>query len=155
MPKGLSALTLSGIIERAGRTPSDPSFDATRLVKTWIDTGSVALKAAEANGDEFVVYDRVFDHFGPEEKPIFKRMFMPPVEARSYNFADSGSNAPGTNVASRPVPLRELADDEILKPAMGGIPQLWTASELAATTAVPFTGEIADLIRRIAKKLGA
>ena len=128
-----------------------PPWNPKRLPKSWEDLS--ALSSTE----DMVVYDRTFTGF-VSGLPKWRRLFLTPAEAASVNIPPVGvPEVPGADKPGVPCPMRELADDEVLKPGPGpmgiGAPQVWKESELAGIE-VGFCASDRALLVKIGQKLG-
>lgn len=157
MPKGITALNLfqsfSTQLEYEKITGKlAPEWNPSRRPKNWFDPE--AINATE----DMVVYDKCFIGFDSNSNPKWRKLFLTPIEASTVNIPIKGNelsttNIPGADQPSVPMPLRELADNEVLKPGFGNLPLLYTADEVAGIE-VGFTQTDHDLLVKIAAKLG-
>lgn len=132
-----------------------PTWDPTRAPKAWEDPG--AQQKLKVGTVAYTVYDRIFVGFDASGAPIFEPLGMPVAEAKTVNIAPTGpgsTNVPGASAPTVPCPLRELEDDEVLKPGFGNVPQVFRAAELV-TVDTGFTQADRELLIKVANKVGA
>jgi hypothetical protein len=136
-----------------------PAFDPDRPPKHWFDPG-----AAESSRRS-VVYDSVLAVNTATGKPIVEKgapvldvLVLSKDEAATVNIPPVGTNIPGANVPSVPVPLRPLDVNEKLAfsaSPMGGIVEVQnTDFQAEVPVADGFTAADRALIQKIANKLG-
>lgn len=132
-----------------------PAWDQTRAPKAWEDPA--AQQKLKVGTVPYTVYDRIFVGFDAAGAPKFEPLGMPVSEAKTVNIPPKGegmTNVPGTGAPEVPCPIRELEDDEILKPGFGNVPQVFRAAELV-TVDTGFTQADRELLIKIANKVGA
>ncbi len=149
-----TALRLEGVEEYASPAdllaatgeiakPFDPNFRVGP--KTW-------RRLADGDSPEEMLVYRAFKGFDANLRPILKNFFLTPKEAATLNIPPSGpntTNTPGADKPYCPLPLRELKDDEVLRPNVNpiGLPMVWTAAELAVQDTAFTTAHVAMLQR--------
>ena len=163
MPKPLDTLSLFPNTTYQSREEYEktglpcPAWDALKPPKYWMDPG--AQKAGVFGGIPMALYSRIYAGYNDATQlPIWDQLFISVADAKVVNIPPTGTgntNVPGADVPAVPVPVRELADDEVVKKfGVMGIPMVYTASEMQ-TTDVGFTLGDRTLLERIATKLGA
>jgi hypothetical protein len=150
MPQPITVLNL--FPTRDKRQSDDLPYNPGRAPKYWADPDALT------SDEDMVIYERVLVGI-KDGQPQWRRLFLAPYEAATYNIPPTGigmTNVPGADKPPVPVPMRELADDEVIKPGFGNVPVVWKASEIATPDqASGFTGDDRALLKAIAAKLGA
>lgn len=126
-----------------------PAWNSTRKPKSWED--SSAVQATE----DMMVYDRIFLGMDGAGNPKWKRLFLVPGEAAIVNIPPTGpgmTNVPGADQPVIACPMRELAEDEIIKAGFGNLPVLWKASEIA-TQEIGWTAAEKELLLAAARRI--
>ena len=132
-----------------------PEWDGTKHPKIWEDPN--AKKVFMVAGTQYTLYANTFVKYDEVlHQPVWDQLGIPVDEAKTVNIPPKGTgqtNVPGADQPEIPCPMRLLADDEIIKPVFGGIPMVFTASELQSVE-VGFSQDDRERLKRIAAKLG-
>lgn len=160
MPQPLSVLNLFATFatreEYEAKTGKPcPAWDPKRQPKAWEDPD--AHKVLVVGQVSYMLYDRIFVALSPQGDPVWDSLGLPVGDAKTVNIPPRGegqTNVPGADQPEVPCPLRELADDEVLKAGFGNVPQVFKSAELVSID-VGFTQVDRDLLIKIAAKLGA
>jgi hypothetical protein len=167
MPQPISTLYLFPVYDTresyaaaTGQPP--PDWNPLRQPKGWFDP------KAPQSPSRRVVYDRAMvlnDKGSPlwddRGNLILDALVLDKIEAATVNIAPKGpgmTNVPGADVAEVPAPMRELKDDEVIKPSRPmNIPVVYLASELTPVgdQAAGFTGADRADLKAIKAKVGA
>ena len=151
--------------ELTGAIP--PPFDASKPVKKWFDpfpaTENPGHKRVFPGG--IVVYEQTLKYNGyhPAQdengKPVLEPIAMTQAEARTLNIPRSDVYEKGAENPERQVPLRQLAENEVLEMGFGGVVTVRDMNvpivSVGGTGAASgFTEADRGLLQRIAKLLG-
>lgn len=151
MPKPITVLNL--FPSRAERLPTDPPFNPAWPPKNWADPNpKVAFR--DQNGVPCAVYHVLANYDPVANKPVFEDVVMQVPLAKITNIVPSEKGSTwGQLLPDAPTPVRELEEDEVIKPGIMGVLQVFTAAELVVPRdpGQDFTAEEKELLLSAAR----
>jgi len=109
-------------------------------------------------GVPYALYPNVYVSFDQVSgQPVWDQLGLPVTEAKTVNIPPKGegqTNVPGANQPETPCPMRDLADDEVIRLGFAAIPQVWRADEIPAPAeGGGFTADEKTLLLNAARKI--